>query len=114
VNVPQLAAETVRLWESPEQMLAVEGMDEPNEVTFARTVLVLIRAGDVLATRLDETPAPDAYLRGDLDNEEFKQRQQAVRAWLAIAHPNGKGHVDATTVGERGERAGMTWDEATE
>jgi hypothetical protein len=65
----------------------------------------LIRAGDVLATRLDETEAW---------NEGFLQRQQAILAWLAVAHPNGEGHVDATTVGERGERSGMTWDEATE
>jgi hypothetical protein len=72
----------------------------------------LIRAGDVLATRLDETPVPSRFGFEDLD--KAKMQQQAVREWLAIAHPNGEGHVDATTVGERGERSGMTWDEATE
>jgi hypothetical protein len=46
-------------------------------------------AGDVLATRLDE-----ADFKGPLDRKVLKQRQRAVRAWLAIAHPNGKGHPE--------------------
>jgi hypothetical protein len=50
----------------------------------------LVAAGDVLATRLDETPAIRA-LDGRL-REDAIQRQQAVRAWLAIAHPQGEGH----------------------
>jgi hypothetical protein len=45
----------------------------------------LIAAGDVLATRLDETPAPMLVSR-------LIERERAVRAWLAVAHPNGEGH----------------------
>jgi hypothetical protein len=59
----------------------------------------LIATGDVLATRLDETPAVEHHLLGpgdfylDLDTvEKSEEKQQAVRAWLAIAHPNGEGH----------------------
>jgi hypothetical protein len=82
----------------------------------------LIRAGDVLSTRLDETPAntsalldvaaaaqsvadnwpeeyPDwtritklRYTLDALDKPTDRAGQQAVRAWLAIAHPNGEGH----------------------
>jgi hypothetical protein len=92
-------------------------MTAKNTLAMANTHLAiersaLIRAGDVLATRLDETTAVsyDAHRR---DPDWFRQRQQAVREWLAVAHPDGEGHVDATTVGERGE-CPTTWDEATE
>jgi hypothetical protein len=70
----------------------------------------LIRAGDVLATRLDETPVPSLFGFEDLD--KAKEQQQAVRAWLALAHPDGEGH--ATEIGERGEVSGATWESATE
>jgi hypothetical protein len=53
----------------------------------------LVRAGDVLATRLDETPAPDPG-DGSIDWTVVAQRQRAVREWLAIAHPNGEGHPE--------------------
>jgi multidrug resistance efflux pump len=53
----------------------------------------LVAAGDVLATRLDETRALEGYTSTweGLD-EKTKQSQLAVRAWLAVAHPNGEGH----------------------
>jgi hypothetical protein len=70
----------------------------------------LVRAGDVLATRLDETPVPSLFGFEDLD--KAKEQQQAVRAWLALAHPDGEGH--ATEIGERGEVSGATWESATE
>jgi hypothetical protein len=66
---------------------------DPNPFYRARVaeerIAALIRAGDVLATRLDE-----ADFKGPLDRKVLKQRQRAVRAWLAIAHPNGKGHPE--------------------
>jgi hypothetical protein len=84
----------------------------------------LVRAGDVLATRLDESPWTTT------------PKRQAVREWLAVAHPNGEGHVEIeihdatpmfdpntpegnppsrdTTIGERGEVSGATWESATE
>jgi hypothetical protein len=76
------------------------------------TVLLndMIAAGDVLATRLDETPVPSLFGFEDLD--KAKEQQQAVRAWLALAHPDGEGH--ATEIGERGEVSGATWESATE
>jgi hypothetical protein len=85
----------------------------------------LIRAGDVLATRLDETPAntsalldvaaaakhiydvaanwvkqDDSFVKlaetlDALDSTDVDRKgQQAVREWLAIAHPEGKGHSE--------------------
>jgi hypothetical protein len=45
----------------------------------------LIRAGDVLATRLDETPCTESSLQVS---------RLVVREWLAVAHPNGAGHPE--------------------
>jgi hypothetical protein len=89
------------------------GQDKPgSRVLSAEQYAALIRAGDVLATRLDETPAfvGERYL-----GAEVKQRQQAVHEWLAIAHPNGEGHViicDAIMNEDPDDRCGLPRDHA--
>jgi hypothetical protein len=54
------------------------------QIAWKSGIESLIRAGDVLATRLDETPVvSDSVLIGHM---------RAIREWLALAHPNGEGH----------------------
>jgi transcription elongation factor Elf1 len=47
----------------------------------------LVCAGDVLATRLDETPLSPV-------RQVYKERRDAVREWRVVAHPNGEGHPE--------------------
>jgi hypothetical protein len=76
----------------------------------------LIRAGDVLATRLDEIPCTESSLQVS---------RLAVREWLAVAHPNGTGHgvhelvekgrpLAGDDVTDRAHEFLDEWDEAAE